>query len=481
MKRLLFPLALLCLALCSTAARADFVEYRIFGTPLTILLEGEATHLGKTVSLRHPKFGSLYFDRNTKIHKVPSTYEQYAQKLTAAKTKQDAEFTMEVARWALKHGLLRQFHQAVDLAKEYDPQNEEVARIELLRAKMAADFGDFSEQEKQLRKYVRKRDMRVALSEHFILLHDTPERPAEGRRLPRSEERLQLLEQVYETFLFTFYARGVELEVPRERLMVVLFNDYADFRAFTDQLGPEMASAAGFYSPVENISVFFDHSTKDEMEALTRKAEELGEARDRAIKQRSPLVKHIRRLADTLELLVEVTKENYDIEVVSHEATHHMAANTGLLPRHVRIPSWVHEGLATYFESPDEAVWSGVGAVNSERLDWYRALAVDRQHSNIDFIVGDQIFTFAASNGATLHGYGQAWALTHFLMETRFDQFMKFYRRLGEMPPDMVLSPQLLTRLFNETFGKDRTTLDRQWRAYMRSLKTDAEKVLENR
>jgi hypothetical protein len=49
------------------------------------------------------------------------------------------------------------------------------------------------------------------------------------------------------------------------------------------------------------------------------------------------------------------------------------------------------------------------------------------------------------------------------------------------MPPDMILSPQLLTRMFNETFGKDRTTLDRQWRAYMRSLRTDAEKVLENR
>ncbi|MEQ8791326.1 MAG: DUF1570 domain-containing protein [Pirellulaceae bacterium] len=485
MKWFSLPSALLCLALCSmfccTAARADFVEYQILGTPLTMLLEGTATYTGKTIILRHPKFGSLYFPNSTRVHRVPSTYDQYAKKLNAAKTKQDAAFTMEVARWALKHGLLKNFHQAVDLAKEHDGQNVEVARIEGLRAKMAVDLGDHAEQEKALRKFCRKRDMKVTVSEHFILLHDTPDKPAEGRHKPRAEERLELLEMVYETFLFTFYARGVQLEVPRERLMVVLFNEYDDFRAFADELSPELASAAGFFIHDQNISVFFDHSTKGEMEALTRLAQRLEVERDRAIKLRSPGVADIRRFSDTISLLVEVTKENYDIEVVSHEATHHMAANTGLLPRHVRIPSWVHEGLATYFEAPDEAVWAGVGAVNRERLDLYRALEHDRVHSNIDFIVGDQIFNFAASNGATLHGYGQAWALTHFLMEKRFDDFMKFYRRLGEMPPDVMLSPELLTRIFDETFGKDRRALDSQWRAYMRSLKTDADVVLENR
>jgi hypothetical protein len=356
-----------------------------------------------------------------------------------------------------------------------------VVRIEGLRAKMAADLGDSSEEEKQLRKYVRDADMRIALSPHFILLHDTPEKVAEGRRKPRAEERLDLLEMVYETFLFTFYARGIELEVPKERLMVVLFNEYDEFRAFTDKLGPEMASAAGFWDSKLNISVFYDHSTKDDLKQLTRVADDLMEQREQAIRSRSPLAADIRRFADTISLLVEVTKENYDIEVVSHEATHQMAGNTGLLPRDVYVPSWVHEGLATYFEAPDEAVWAGVGAVNNERLDWYRALSGDRVHSNIDFIVGDQIFRYAATHGALLHGYGQAWALTHFLMEKKFDKFMQFYRRLGEMPPDVVLSPEVLTKLFDEVFGKDRALLDAEWRAYMRSLKSDVDLVLENR
>ena len=185
-------------------------------------------------------------------------------------------------------------------------------------------------------------------------------------------------------------------------------------------------------------------------------------------------------MADTIELLVGISRENLDIEVVSHEATHQMAGNTGLFPREVVVPSWVHEGLATYFETPDDAAWSGIGAVNADRLERYRALENDRVHSNIDFIVGDQIFDTAASIQGTLHGYGQAWALTHFLMERHFKEFMTFYRRIGEMPPDVLISPQVLTDLFNEVFGSNRRGLDGEWRAYMRSLKTDLEIILED-
>ncbi len=44
------------------------------------------------------------------------------------------------------------------------------------------------------------------------------------------------------------------------------------------------------------------------------------------------------------------------------------------IPRHVGIPSWVQEGLATYFEAPAGATWAGVGAVNEQRLALYKAL-----------------------------------------------------------------------------------------------------------
>jgi hypothetical protein len=147
----------------------------------------------------------------------------------------------------------------------------------------------------------------------------------------------------------------------------------------------------------------------------------------------------------------------------------------------VQVPRWVHEGLATYFETPNGATWGGVGAVNNSRLKLYRVLAPDREHSNVDFIVGDQIFDFAASHGAVVHGYSQAWGLTHFLMEKHFDQFLSFYRLLGEMPPDLPLSPDNLNQIFDKAFaGTSRSEIDAEWHAYMDTLKTDIELILEN-
>jgi hypothetical protein len=321
--------------------------------------------------------------------------------------------------------------------------------------------------------------MKIKMSEHFIMLHDTPDKPRENRKKPRAEERLELLEKVYESFLLKFHAEGAGLDIPRERLKVVLFNEHQDYLHFVKTLGPDLASTAGFWDPDTNTSVFYDQGTEEGFQVLKQMSSEFKQLRDEAQRTRAIGAAEIVRTANLFMLLVEVAQENADIKVVSHEATHQMAGNTGLLPRHVRSPDWVHEGLATYFETPSDASWSGIGAVNASRLRWYRELENDTEHSNIDFIVGDQIFKFAASNGATLHGYGQAWALTHFLMERRFKDFMKYYRRLGEMPPDIVFSPEVLTKLFDETFGTDRRRLDAEWRSYMRGLKTEVERIME--
>jgi hypothetical protein len=65
-------------------------------------------------------------------------------------------------------------------------------------------------------------------------------------------------------------------------------------------------------------------------------------------------------------------------------------------------------------------------------------------------------------------------------MEKHFERFMSFYRRLGEMPPDLVLSADALNELFDEAFsGIDRRALDDEWHAYMARLKTDIEIILE--
>lgn len=477
--RVWLTLALLLASVAS--ARADVLFYTLPSGKARIILQGSAgINPGGTATFSHPKFGKIHFAvGDVEIRKVPTVQQQFTRVLGRAGN--DAQKCMEAAQWALRHGLLPQFYTAVDKALAADPNHLRALLVKRLKANMDADLGDSSQQIDEMRKLVGRQEMKVLQSKHFVLMHDTPDKPARPKSTKtRAEERIQLLETVYECFLLRFYAYGVQLEIPKQRLKVVLFNDYNDYRQFSLRLSPSLASASGFWSPANNTAVFFDHGTNEEFRMLAELSKLMQQRKADAQRERGPGAADTVRLADTLTLLVDIAREDSDIEVVSHEITHQMAGNTGLLPRHVRVPSWVHEGLATYFETPNGASWSGIGAVNNSRLELYRVLAPDREHSNIDFIVGDQIFDYAATHAGTVHGYSQAWGLTHFLMEKHFDRFMAFYRRLGEMPPDLILSAEALTELFDEAFeGHDRRDLDAEWRRYMARLRTDIELILE--
>jgi hypothetical protein len=460
-------------------ARADVVFYRLpTKSGSVVVLEGSATvNPGGTVSFNHSKFGKIHFDiENVEIRKAPTLTSQFGRQLGRAGN--DADKRMEAAQWALRHGLLPQFYDAVGKALEANPQHLRATLVKNLRQSMDVDLGDSMQQEKEMRELIGRSDMKFKRSKHFLLMHDTPDTFTRGK-LTRADERLQLLETVYEAFLMRFFAYGVALEIPKERLKVVLFNEYKDYVLFAERLSPGLSSASGFWSGGHNTAIFYDHGTNDQFKVLAELSKILQARKQDAIRERTANAANTVRLADTISMLVEIERENSDITVVSHETTHQMAGNTGLLPRHVLIPSWVHEGLATYFETPNGANWSGVGAVNADRLEWYRMLEPDREHSNIDFIVGDQIFDFAGSHETKVAGYGQAWALTHFLLEKHFDEFMGFYRRLGEMPPHAHLSSEVITQLFNEEVKVKRNVLDLEWRSYMRSLKTDIEDILD--
>ena len=449
------------------------------GETLQIVLQGKiVVNPGRTVTYVHPTIKEPLFFSLEQVEIIKTKTPQQEYNAMLGKAGKDPAAIMTAGVFALKKGLLREFYSAVKKAQEADPDFEPAKRVLALKEQMDKPLPESPEEEKEIRKIVKRSSMRIDRSKHFILLHDTPEKPEKGKKT-RAKERLELLEKVYESFLLLFHAQDVELDIPRERMRVILFNNFKDFNEFSTNLSPSLASASGFWEPDRNVSVFFDHATREEYRQLDRLQKDIKKVADEVKRARTPETANLVRFVNTLGMLIEVDRENSDIEVVSHEATHQMAGNTGLLPRHVLVPSWVHEGLATYFEAPGDASWAGIGAVNEQRLRWYRALESDREHSNIDFIVGDQIFDFAGSHSSTLHGYGQAWALTHFLLENHLKEFVAYYRKLGEMPPDTHLSPELLTELFDQTFGKDRRSMDEEWRSYMRGLKTEIERIRE--
>ena len=464
-------------------AHADVVEYRVPSLGTVITMEGKTkVNAGRTVTFFHPKFGKLYFGlEDVTIHKVPSTRSIFSKMLGKAKKSKSAYEVMQVADWALHRGMLNDYYKTIDLALEFDPKNENAIRIKKLQIQLEKPLKDNPELSKKLHEQVHSPKFKIKKSKHFILFHDTPDKPADGHKKPRADERLELLETVYQTFLMKFYSHGVPLDIPKERMMVLLFNDHAAYLDYATAIDPSMKNAIGFWSPTTNISVFFDHGTANHYKGLREVSRQFKKAAIEAKRTRASNAKDIIRSSKALEVLIKITQETSDVEVVSHEATHQLAGNTSLFPRVVSIPRWVHEGLASYFEAPSGAAWGGIGAVNKERLEWYRALAAnDREHSSIDFIVGNKIYDrTAGAQSNVLHAYGQAWALTNFLIVKHFDELMEYYRRLGEFPPDTPLSHEVLSDLFTDVFGEDRKALQQEWRAYMRSLKTDMERIIE--
>jgi Protein of unknown function (DUF1570) len=482
------------LGLEARSARADFLIYNLGGgsarsatssSELKIVLQGKVVvNQGRTMTYTHPTLKEkLHFSLDDATRgqldwfKAPTSAEEFQKRVNLAG--KDPEQLMKAAVWALKKGLPKDsFYNTIEKVLAIDPSHSAARQVMELRQKMDEPLEDNPALEKELRSIVQLPSMKIEKSKHFILLHDTDPKPEPGRKKNRANERLDLLEQVYETFLQLFYSQDIELDIPKERMKVVLFKDERDFDEFKINLSPSLAGASGFWESIRNVSFFYDHGSSKIFKGLKEVQEELGKEAKQAQKDRSN--PGLVRFVKLIDLLLEIEQENLDITVVSHEATHQMAGNTGLMPRHVQVPSWVHEGLATYFEAPSGAVWAGIGAVNEERLEYYRALANnDRVHSNIDFIVGDQIFDYAASHGAKLHGYAQAWAITHFLLENHTKDFVTYYRMLGDMPPDASLSPELLVQLFNRVFGENHKALDLQWRSYMRGLKTDLERLEE--
>ena len=460
--------------------RADFALYRLPNSNLLIPLEGKATfNTGGTITLKHPR-GVLYFSRdNLKVIRTQSRHALFGQ--FAGKASDDVDAKIELAKRALKLGLLKECKSLLSAAWKMDPSNQKIGKLAGLMGYINRSVPANPSAEREARDWVAGSRLKTMRSKHFLLLHDTDEEKDPVTKKSRAEMRLELLETVYESYFLAFALRGFYLRPPKEPMIVVLYSEHKDFMLLERRLGGSLRQTAGFYHPEENIAIFYDSGTTDMFKMLIRLTDELDRAKELARRNRASNARDVIRFANTVSLLVDIQRETEDVTVVSHEATHQLAANTGLFPRDGPFIRWVHEGLASFFESSKMAKWSGVGAVDQDRIGYYRALEGDPVRGGLEFIVSDLGFIVESVLGDQLPAYGQAWALTHFLYNERFDELIKFYGSIRKIEKE--LSPkdkgEELVRIFDEIFG-DRTKLELEWRRYMRTLKTDIEIMAEN-
>lgn len=475
-KRLLglpFLLAIALVLSTVSEAAADFVLYKLPGTDRVILLEG-TTKRGAfgILEYTHPTHGTIVLNLDSAtVIKAPLKSDDFKKMLGKAKLSKNVNDYIDAADLAIRRGLFPEFLECCSAAYKLDPNNPAILRLIEARNRIKRPLNDERQAEVRIREILDRTHMRVQTSQHYILLHDTPESNVDKRRKSRADLRLELLETVYESYFMKFAMDGILLEPPTERLMVILFHEEKDYIRYSKQIDRTLVSAAGFWDPIGNACVFYDSGSSERRKGIDRWNEELKRAKDQA--RGTPLARETAHLSNTVDLLIKVSKEEDDMEVVSHEATHQLAGNTGLMPRGKIALRWAHEGLASYFESSSDAVWNGIGAVNERRLKSYYRILQDESRRPIELLINDFLFHQPKDDKEEVDAYGQAWALTHYLMETEPKKLVEYYRRTSQLDPSQgPITRGELVEIFANVFG-DLRQLEGDWHRYMQSLETD--------
>jgi hypothetical protein len=489
-------LTLLSVIIPANPVHADFVLFSGIkfisesGKKIPAIIEGKInTNTGSAMLLvNHPAYGSFYLPKNEcKVLKSENLVDKHRAELKKAAKQGELETLWNLARESVQYGIPANYFRAAELVLEKNPNHEEAKRAIRLMNEIDRELPESKDEETDHLKQSQitpPPGATFARSAHFLVLHDTkPTKIKAGKKIlpPLIDQRLEALEQVYNSYFAFFWSRGYELPLPKRRLYVVLFSQERDFRQAARAIGIESASAVGFYSLERDVSYFFEFRGTPQFREAKKDVEDLRSiGKNKNVANRGDF----NRLASALDVLMEDKCEKEDISVISHEAVHHLCAASGLMPNGHGTPNWAAEGIGTYFEASKATGWTGIGAVSDERLAFYRASSpAVRSKGGIEFVVSNDIFDLAKGDGGIFAAYGHSWAFTHFLMEKHFDRLMKYYKRFADGPKVgfVRLKRDVYLKHFDACFPRsERKELQAQFDRYMSNIKSDLEKTGSN-
>ncbi len=175
-----------------------------------------------------------------------------------------------------------------------------------------------------------------------------------------------------------FRARGFDVKPPDRPLLVTAFADDRSFGKYhkLPSLMQGGAQAVGTYDRATNLLSVFDWRNVPQV--------------DRAA--------------------------NRNVQTVSHEGTHQLTFNTGLLDRGADVPVCVVEGLGTYGEPRKVIGPSDLGRMNVQRVDDLAKLRRSFSWIPVAALLSDDSILRAGLYGRVQLAYAESWALIHMLL-----------------------------------------------------------------
>jgi Protein of unknown function (DUF1570) len=193
-------------------------------------------------------------------------------------------------------------------------------------------------------------------------------------------------EKMAADYIDHFRSKEFDVKLPARRLTVIVFRNEGPFRRFAVSVPP---GTMGFYSLATNWLSLFD--TRNE----PMKTNSAGQS---------------------------------NMETLTHEATHQLTFNTGLLDRQADTPRSIMEGLAMYCERRRLFGHSEPGQPNLRRLDELAHIRRRVPWIDVAELLTDDRACFRRTLDRMVLSYCESWLLVYHLMtdKTRLPQFRSY-------------------------------------------------------
>jgi hypothetical protein len=373
---------------------------------------------------------------------------------------------IDLARWALAHGLEDKVDAIMDELAKSDPKNHIVATFMKVRDAINRDVTGL---DPGVSWRDRLGDFAATNSKHYVLISDV-------KTQKEAQSRLDALETNFKDFYYWFALRGKLLSVPKYRLVAALESSRdALERHRKDIFDNVVAVADGFYVPRDNLAIISNQPLDEGYEALDKTSQPYWRSwnQDELFQMKPPnkqgFSANEKARAETFALLLRALKAEADVATISHEGTRQLLVASGIVPRSIVPPAWIEYGIPSFFETPKGAYWRGFGEshvvyhANFQR--WQRTKNKNFEAdpaAALKAVVTDQYFREASQGKfkdpkdqqtALTRARTMSWALAFYLANTKLDGLLRYYQELSSMPRDIALDPDTLILMFARAFN----------------------------
>lgn len=402
----------------------------------------------------------------------------------------DVEGLLGLAHWARQRDLDDDYVRLLRKILKKSPDHPEALRLldDHQRSQYEPPHSDPAEA-RLLKKFGPR--FQILRTRHYRICHNTP--------LDYAQEHGRMLETLYTSFFRYFASRGFRLPIPCHPMGALIFNTGADFARYVGATSADGLQLKGFFSARRNQAAFFNPLNVPLYTRLRREiAEQEHTLRLLRADVRSGPVDQLQLSVDTEDggrktfrgkaALAQVVRldaklaadkrtvadahQNEDVAVTIHEGTHQLVANSRLFGSTWRLPSWISEGLALFFESPRRGEWIGIGKVNELRLAHFREAREKDELLRLRQLIGSERTFWHPENRSI--AYAETWALFYFLGQKHEQQLTALIKDVRSYPAAHV-SANGNTRIqrLESVLGKKLDALEAEWLEYMATVTLD--------